>query len=191
MNEGIKKIRSIGGITIFCIVLFSACGARKNTAPSRFYHALNSRYNIYFNGKTAFDDALRALNDSYKESYTEQIYLYPINSMYNEDKSTTGGPFDRAIEKGNKAIKLHSIKEKPPRKAGWQNDPKQVKLQAKEEFNPFMKYCWMLIAESHFYNCDFLTAAVTYSYISRHYVSDPALVAEARIWQARCYTQMD
>ncbi len=191
MYAGIKRTVHSGGIMLMLIAVLGSCAARKNTAPSRFYHALNSRYNIYFNGKTAFDDALRSLNEGYKESYTEQIYMYPINGMYKEEKSTTGGPFNIAIDKGNKAIRLHSIKEKPPRKAGWQNDPKQVKLQTKEEFNPFMKHCWLLIAESHFYNGDFLTAAVTYSYIARHFATDPALVAEARIRQARCYTQMD
>ena len=191
MQIEIKKRLYVAGMTVLFFVAFTSCGARKNTGPSRFYHALNSRYNIYFNGKTSFDDALRVMNDGYKESYTEQIHMYPVSGLYKEEKSTTGGPFNLAIEKGNKAIKLHSIKEKPPRKSGWQSDPKQVKLQTTEEFNPFMKHCWLLIAESHFYNGDFLTAAVTYSYISRHFATDPALVAEARIWQARCYTQMD
>ena len=186
-----KRILYIIGITAFCIVVFSSCSARKNTAPSRFFHALNARYNTYFNGKTSFDEALKSQNDGYSENYTEQIYMFPINGMFPDEKSSMGGPFNRAIEKGNKAIKLHSIKDKPPRKAGWQNDPKQVKLQATEEFNPFIKHCWMLIAESHFYNGDFLTAAVTYSYITRHFATDPELVAEARIRQARCYTQMD
>ena len=191
MYARLRQCLYTGGIMVLCAVIFSSCSARKNTAPSRFYHALNSRYNIYFNGKTSFDDAYKSLNEGYKESYTEQIHMYPINGMYREEKLTTGGPFNRAIDKSNKAIRLHSIKEKPPRKAGWQNDPKQVKLQTKEEFNPFLRYCWQLIAESHFYNGDFLTAAVTYSYISRHFATDTELVAEARIAQARCYTQMD
>ena len=117
--------------------------------------------------------------------------MFPVSGLYNTEKSTTGGPFNRAIEKGNKAIKLHSIKEKPPRKPGWQSDPKQVKLQEQEEFNPFMRHCWLLVAEGHFYNGDFLTAAVTYSYIIRHFATDIELVAEARIWQARCYTELD
>ncbi|MDR2917186.1 MAG: hypothetical protein LBV74_20520 [Tannerella sp.] len=191
MSTEIKKRLYILGATVIIIVAFGSCGARKNTAPSRFYHSLNSRYNIHFNGKTSFDEALKSMNEGYKENYTEQIYMYPISGIYKEEKSTTGGPFDRGIEKGNKAIKLHSIKEKPPRKPGWQSDPKQIKLQAQEEFNPFMKYCWLLIAESHFYNGDFLTAAVTYSYITRHFATNEELVAEARIWQARCYTEME
>ena len=179
------------GMTVWIIVTSVSCSARKNSGPSRFYHALNARYNTYFNGKTSFDESLQSMNDGYKESYTEQIHMYPVNGIYKEEKMTEGGAFDRAIEKGNKAIKLHSIKEKPPRKAGWQSDPKQVKQQATEEFNPFLKYCWLLIAESHFYNGDFLMAAVTYSYITRHFSTDLSLVAEARIWQARCYTQLD
>jgi tetratricopeptide (TPR) repeat protein len=191
MNAKLRKRLCIIVTSVIVIVALGSCGARKNTASSRFYHSLNSRYNIYFNGKTSFDEALRSMNDGYKESYTEQIHMFPISGIYKEEKNATGGAFDRAIEKGNKAIKLHSIKDKPPRKPGWQSDPKQVKLQTQEEFNPFMKYCWLLIAEGQFYNGDFLTSAVTFSYIARHFATDPELVAEARIWQARCYTEMD
>ena len=191
MNTRIKKRFYIVGTVIALIVALSSCGGRKNTATSRFYHSLNSRYNIYFNGKISFDEAYKSLNEGYRENYTEQIHMFPISGLYPEEKSSTGGPFNRAIDKGNKAIRLHSIREKPPRKPGWQNDPKQVKLQEQEEFNPFMKHCWMLIAESHYYNGDFLTAAVTCSYITRHFTTDKELVAEARIWQARCYTELE
>jgi tetratricopeptide (TPR) repeat protein len=191
MNVELKKGLCIIAASVIVIVALGSCGARKNTAPSRFYHSLNSHYNIYFNGKTSFDEALKSMNNGYKENYTEQIRMFPISGIYKEEKSTTGGPFDQAIVKGNKAIKLHSIKDKPPRKAGWRNDPKQVKMQAQEEFNPFMKHCWLLIAEGQFYNGDFLTSAVTFSYIARHFATDPVLIAEARIWQARCYTEMD
>ncbi|MDR1380777.1 MAG: hypothetical protein LBJ47_04775 [Tannerella sp.] len=191
MRVELKKWLCIIVATVIATVAFGSCGARKNTASSRFYHSLNSRYNIYFNGKTSFDEALKSMNDGYRENYTEQIRMFPVSGMYAEEKSATGGPFDRAIEKGSKAIKLHSIKEKPPRKPGWQNDPKQVKMQAQEEYNPFMRNCWLLIAEGQFYNGDFLTSAVTFSYMARHFATDPELVAEARIWQARCYTEMD
>jgi len=188
--KAVKQLLKVSALTA-CAVMFVSCGARKNTAVSRFYHSLNSKYNIYYNGKTNFDEALRAMNDGYRENYTEQIVLFPVSGIYRQAKTTTGGAFNLSIEKGNKAIKLHSIKDKPPRKSGWQNDPRQVKLQQQEEFNPFMKHCWLMIAQSHYYNGDFLEAAVTFSYISRHFSTDNDLVAEARIWQARCYTEMD
>ncbi|MDR2385299.1 MAG: hypothetical protein LBD80_06540 [Tannerella sp.] len=190
MDTKLKKRQYIV-VAMSVIAMFFSCSSRKNNASGRFFNALNSHYNIYFNGKTAFDEALKVQNDGYRENYTEQITMFPVSGIYKDEKTNTGGPFDRAIMKGEKAIKLHSIKEKPPRKAGWQNDPVQVKLQQQEEYNPFLKHCWLLVAESQYYNGDFLTSAVTFSYITRHYATDPELVAKARIWQARCYTEMD
>lgn len=169
--------------------LLWACSTQKNTKAARFYHAFNSRFNIYFNGKTAFDEALKAMETGYQENYSDRIHMYPISAQP-KDKKETGGPFDRAIEKGNKAIKLHSIKAKPPKKPGWRNDPKQRAWQEQEEYNPFLKKCWLLMGEAQFYNADFLQASATFSYIARHYAHDEEVVAEAKIWQARCYAEM-
>lgn len=171
------------------VLLLWSCSTKKNTKASRFYHSFTSRYNIYFNGKTSFDEALNSMQTGYKESYSEMIHMYPISAQP-KDKKETGGPFDRAIEKGNKAIKLHSIKAKPAKKPGWRNDPKQRALQEQEEYNPFLKKCWLLIGQGQFYNADFLQASATFSYIARHYVQDEEVVAEARLWQARCYSEM-
>ena len=91
------------------VLLLWSCSTKKNTKASRFYHSFTSRYNIYYNGKTSFDEALKSMETGYKESYSEMIHMYPISAQP-KDKKETGGPFDRAIEKGNKAIKLHSIK---------------------------------------------------------------------------------
>lgn len=156
---------------------------------NRFYHALNSRFNIYYNGKTAFDEALSAMQDGYKESYADMILMYPVSAQP-KDKAETGGAFDRAIEKSNKAIKLHSIQAKPVKKPGWRNNPKMVKWQSREEYNPFLKKCWMLMGEAQFYNADFLQASATFSYICRHYKEDEEMVAAAKLWQARCYSEM-
>ncbi|MGM9796362.1 MAG: hypothetical protein ACI3ZY_02070 [Parabacteroides sp.] len=183
-----KKGYSIIGIIGLMLLLWS-CSTKKNTKASRFYHAFNTRYNIYFNGKQAFDEALKSQQDGYKENYSEMIYMYPISAQP-KDKQQTGGPFDRTIEKSNKAIKLHSITAKPAKKPGWKNNPKLVKEQAKEEYNPFLKNCWLIMGQAQFYNADFLQASATFSYIARHYAQEEEVVAEARLWQARCYAEM-
>jgi tetratricopeptide (TPR) repeat protein len=172
------------------IALFGGCNTKKNTTVNRRFHALTARYNTYFNGKTSFDEALESLQNGYKENYTGQVLMFPVSSLP-KDKSETGGPFDRAIEKGNKAVKQHSIQQKPPRKPGWRNDPKQVAWQGKNEYNPFLKHCWLLVGQGQFYNADFLQASATFSYITRHYADDKEMVAEARIWQARCYSEIN
>ncbi|MDR0749208.1 MAG: tetratricopeptide repeat protein [Tannerellaceae bacterium] len=177
-------------ITLFAVCLLWSCSTKKNTKATRFYHAFNSRYNIYFNGKTSFDEALMSMQNGYEESYTDMILMYPVSAQP-KDKETSGGPFDLAIEKGNKAIKLHSIQTKPDKKPGWRNSPKQRIFQEQEEYNPFLKHCWLMIGQGQFYNADFLQAAATFSYIARHYVHDEEVAAEARIWQARSYAEMD
>ena len=48
----------------------------------------------------------------------------------------------------------------------------------------------MLIGQGQFYNADFLQSSATFSYIARHYSQDEEMVAEARLWQARCYAEM-
>lgn len=176
--------------SLFLIGLLVSCSTKKNTKASRFYHAVNARYNIYYNGKTSFDEAMESMQNGYKENYSDMIYLFPISAQP-KDKPEMGGPFDRAIEKSNKAIKLHSIKVKPPKKPGWRSNPKLVAIQEQEEYNPFLKQCWLLMGQAQFHNADFLQASATFSYIARHYATDPEVVSEAKLWQARSYAEMD
>ena len=183
-----KDLYNIVFLFVFVVLLVS-CSTKKNTRVNRFYNALNSQYNIYYNGKLSFDEAFDAMLDSYQDDYSEMIHMLPV-SAHPKDKEKEGGPFDRAIEKGNKAVKLHSIKTKPSKKRGWRNNPKQVALQAKEEYNPFLKQCWLLIGQAQFYNADFLQASATFSYIARHYKGEEDVVVTAKLWQARCYSEL-
>ena len=47
------------------------------------------------------------------------------------------------------------------------------------------------MGQAQFYNADFLQASATFSYIARYYAHDEEVVAEARLWQARCYSEME
>lgn len=176
-------------LLISVVFLLVSCSTKKNTKTSRFYHSFTTRYNVYFNGKTAFDEALQVLNDEYSGNYSEMIHMYPVSALPRERESAEG-PFDAVIEKSEKAIKQHSIRTKPSKKPGWRTDSKQVAFREKEEYNPFLKHCWLLLGKAQFYNTDFLQAATTFSYISRHYADEEAVSSEARIWQAWCYAEM-
>jgi tetratricopeptide (TPR) repeat protein len=169
--------------------LLHACTSSKNTAGTRWYHSFNTRYNIYFNGNQAFQEALKSQQENYAENYTETILMFPVSSLP-KDKPTTGGAFDRAIEKSVKAIKRHSIQTKPEKQAGKRNDPKYQEFMSRTEYNPFLYNAWFLMAKSQFYNGDFLQAASSFSYISRLYASQPSIFNEANIWKARSYGEM-
>ena len=56
--------------------------------------------------------------------------------------------------------------------------------------NPFLHNAWMMMGRSQYNNGDFLGAAATFYYITRHFSWLPATVTEARIWQARSYLSM-
>lgn len=156
---------------------------------TRWYHSFNTRYNVYFNGNEAYKTALKSQQDSYQESYSDFILMYPVSSLP-KDKQQIGGPFDKSIEKAAKAIKTHSIQTKPEKKQGKKHDPKYQEFMQREEYNPFLYNAWLLMGKSQFHNGDFLTAASTFSYTARHYSTQPEIVATAKIWQARCYSEM-
>ncbi|MDH8702100.1 tetratricopeptide (TPR) repeat protein [Dysgonomonadaceae bacterium PH5-43] len=177
-------------ILVLLCVLFTACSSSKNTAGTRWYHSFNTRYNVYFNGDMAYQEALKSQMDNYKENYTETILMYPVSALP-KDKTQTGGPFDRAIEKSVKAIQTHSIQTKPERKAGKRNDPKYKEWLSRVEYNPFLHNAWVLLGKSQFHNGDFLQAASTFSYVSRIYSGQPEIGLNAKIWQARCYSELE
>ena len=176
---------------LLLIVLIVSCTSSKNTASTRWYHSFNTRYNVYFNGNEAFKEALKSHLEDYQENYSEMIHMYPISANSKEEKAETGGPFDKSIEKSVKAIKTHSITAKPKKQTGKRNDPNYQEFMSREEYNPFLHNAWMLMAKSQFYNGDLLQSASTFSYISRHYASQPDIAIAAKLWQARCYGEMD
>jgi len=174
---------------VLLIVLLTSCTSTKNTSGTRWYHSFNTKYNVYFNGNEAFNESLKTQLESYTENYSEMILMYPVSAL-SKDKTTSGGSFDKAIEKAVKAIKMHSIQTKPERKQNKQNNPQYREFMNRKEFNPFLHNAWMLMAKSQFYNGDFLEAASSFSYISRLYESQPEIAIPAKLWKARCYTEL-
>lgn len=171
------------------VLVVAGCSTKKNTANTRFYHAFTARYNTYYNGHVAYKEGVQELERANKDNYMELIPYFPIGN-----KKTVGsgsGNFDRAIEKSQKAIKQHSIKKKPVRKPGQKKTEKLIRWYAKKEYNPFIHKAWFLMGKAQFQKGEFLEAASTFSYISRLYIGEPDKVAEARLWMARCYTELE
>lgn len=167
---------------------FLGCSTRNNTASSRFYHNLTTRYNVYYHGENAFNEAYKQLVSQYQESYAEQIFLDPIEAQRGVIKPHSGGAFDKALQKGQKAIKLHSIRSKPERFVA--RTAADRAFYNKREFNTFLHNAWLLVGKSRFYNGDFLEAMSTFSYMARLYALEPEIRYEALLWQARSYVAM-
>lgn len=183
-----RKILIGIGISCSIIVLTAGCSTKKNTSSTRFYHALTTKYNVYFNGKEAYKAGSKAIDQGNKDNYMDILPLYPIGNK--TTIGTGGGDFDRAIEKSQKAIREHSIKKRPARKPGRNYSPEYKKWLARREFNPFLHNAWMLMGKAQFQKGDFPEAASTFSYIARLYAGQPDITADARIWLSRCYAQL-
>ena len=110
------KRSGLAGYTCLLLLLLAVagCSTSRNTATSRSYQALVTRYNVYFNGNEAYKRGYQAQEEAKKDNLLEILDLYPISD---EDVRKTGqSEFDRAIEKAQKGIKLHSISVKPKKK---------------------------------------------------------------------------
>lgn len=189
LKNNVRKF-SICMLAIVAVLLLPGCSSRKkNTAVTRMYHAFSARYNTYYNGNIAYQQALKAQSAGHKDNYLEQLPLLIISS---EETCKQGGDkYDRAIEKAQKAIKNHSIKRRPKKPSGKKLSPKQKRFYAQKEFNPFLWRAWFLMANSQMQKGEFTEAASTYIYISRLYENDRDIVAQAQIRLAKCYSELD
>lgn len=185
-----KLYRFVPLIMVVAVVLLEACSARKNTAGSRFWQALNTRYNVYYHGKTNYDEQIKILEDEYQDDYSQRVFVHPAEAKANPKAPQPSGSFDRTIEKMQKAIALHSIKKKPNRKAGKGSDPKYKEWMKRDEYNPFLHNAWYLLAKSEYMKGDFLNAAATFRYIYKHFTWKEDLAMECQVWEALSYCAM-
>ena len=171
------------------ILLLGACSTKNNTAKSRWWHSFNARYNTYFNGSQAFIDGSLEKENGNKDNYTELIPLYTVANKQSREMGK--GNFDRAIEKSQKAIRLHSIKARPEWNKSRRKTDKDIEWLNRREYNPFLWRAWLLMGKSQFQSGQFEEAAATFSYMGRLYETQPAIHGIARAWLAKSYVELD
>lgn len=178
-------------MAIAVMALLPSCSTKKNTAATRKYQEFITRYNIHYNGDTHYRETLKEMETAYEDDYTRTLLLHPAQAKADPKLPQPSGNFDRSIEKAQKAIQLRSIKKKPKKKSGKSSDPAYKAWMKREEYNPFLHNSWMMMGRSQYNNGDFLGAAATFFYISKHFSWLPATVTEARLWEASSYCALD
>ena len=174
---------------ISLILLLSSCNMKKNTATNRLYHSLTARYNIYYNGSQAFIDGNLEKEKGNKDNFTEMLPLYMVGNK--QSREIGKGQYDRAIEKSEKAIRLHSIKSKPEWKSNKRKSARDREWLGRKEYNPFIWRAWMMLGKAQFQKGAFDEAAATFSYMMRLYQTQPVQSGLAKAWLAKCYTELD
>ena len=180
--------RHIVLLIVAAVVLTTVgCSTQKNTAKTRWWHSFNARYNTYYNGSLAYVDGSLEKENGNQDNFTELIPLYTVGNKNSRELGKAN--FDRAIEKCQKAIKLHSIKRRPQWTKKRRKTEKDIEWLSRREYNPFLWKAWMLMGRSQFHKGAFDDAASTFSYMSRLYRTQPAIYAKARAWLSKCYVE--
>ena len=169
------------------IAVAAACSTQKNTPGSRWWHSFNAKYNTYYNGETAYKEGELEKENANKDNFTELIPLYAVTNK--ASRETGKANFQRAVEKSEKAIQLHSIKKKPEWDKSRRKTDKDREWLSRREYNPFLWKAWLLMGKAQFHSGGFEEAAATFSYMSRLYQGQPAIYAKARAWLAKCYVE--
>ena len=116
----------------------------------------------------AFIDGNLEKEKGHQDNYTELLPLYPVGLKTSHDIGKAN--YERTVEKMEKAIQRHSIKEKG------------------REWNPFLWKAWLMMGKAQFQMGQFEEAAATFSYMARLYQGDPMRSGLARAWLAKSYT---
>ena len=185
----LKLKHSVWAVLMLLLVVSTSCSTKKNTWSTRAYHSTTTRFNIVFNAQTNYDKGIGELQKMQQDDYSNILPLYPISNHSNGQ--AVGSTMDIVIEKCRKAIKLHSIQKKPQKNPKKSKDPEYQQWLKQTEFNPMVKKAWLLIGQAEFHKADFIGSIGTFTYITKHFSAEPAVVAEARIWMARAYAEMN
>ena len=174
---------------LLAAVLLAAtgCSTQKNTAKTRWWHSFKARYNTYYNGTLAYIDGSLEKENGNKDNFTKMLPLYTVGNK--QSREIGKGNFEKAIEKCQKTIKLHSIKKRPVWDKKRRKTEKDIEWLSRREYNPFLWKAWMLMGRSQFYKGAFDEAASTFAYMGRLYQTQPAIYAKSRAWLAKCYLE--
>ena len=106
-------------LSLFAIVIL-ACSTQKDKWINRNFQALNTKYNVLYNGNVALDKGIIDVKSQYKDNFWE---ILPVERMQTSTENilpgqTKNANFEKAETKATKAIQKRSMniggKEKNP-----------------------------------------------------------------------------
>ena len=71
------------GTFFLLLLVVASCSTQKDRFLNRNWHALNSKYNVLFNGEMAFDQAWNQLQNGFEENFWEPL---PIERFVPNEK---------------------------------------------------------------------------------------------------------
>ena len=154
--------------TLLTFLTLQSCSTEKAKWTNIQFHNTTCHYNVWWNGNESLKAGLLKLKKDAADDYT--VFL-PVEYLGTQDAARSVNPeMDRAIEKGVKGIKKHSI---------FVNG---------EEHVPYIKECYLLTAYATFYKQDYVSTANTCNILISQFKGTHA-GDEGAVLLARCMTQ--
>ena len=163
-----KLTRTYPLLAVALLALLSACSTEKAKWTNVQFHNTTCHYNVWWNGNESLKAGVEKLKKAAVDDYTAFL---PPEYLGTADAARSINPeMDRAIEKGVKGIKKHSI---------FING---------EEHVPYIKECYLLTAYATFYKQDYVSTANTCNILISQFKGTHA-GDEGAVLLARCMTQ--
>lgn len=173
-------------ILSFALLLLAGCSNKKNTYVSRQYHGVTTYFNVFFNGKDAFNQGVK------KAEKTEPVGFDEILPVFSFQFETVPGlvasDMQKAIEKSKKAIENHSITAKPSKKQGMTKEERE--FYNKKEFNVFVDDVYLLMGQSNVYLHSYDEAKRIFNFAILEYPKESSIHA-TKLWLAIVQIQTD
>ncbi len=170
LHGGLRRGAYVGLVAVLLptVVVMSSCSTEKAKWANVQYHNTTCHYNVWWNGNESLKEGRQKLAESAVDDYT--TFLMPENPGTEADARAVFPQMDRAIEKGVKGIKKHSIFVKG------------------EEHVPYIKECYLLTAYATFYKQDYVATANTAAILVSQFKGTPA-GDQGAVLLARCLTR--
>lgn len=159
---------------VFGAILFNACSTKKDAFINRNWHALNTKYNVLYNGNLAFEEGRENLNNSYTDDYWDVLpveRLEVTEEIKLDSEDNTPG-FIRAEDKATKAIQKHSMDIRD------------------HERNPQTDEAFLLLGKARYFDQRYIPALEAFNYILRKYDESDKL-NEATIWREKTHIRLE
>ncbi len=173
--SGILKLRTTFILyIIFGGLLFTACSTKKDAFVNRNWHALNTKYNVLYNGNIAFEEGREQLNQTYQDDYWDilPVERLEVTEEIKLDSEDNNPNFIIAEEKATKAIQKHSMNIDD------------------EERNPKTDESFLLLGKARYFDQRYIPALEAFNYILRKYAESDKL-NEATIWREKTNIRLE
>lgn len=160
-------------IPLGCLCVLVACSTKRDTFLSRNFHALNTEYNILYNGQIALDKGIVGIKSNTVDDFWKRLPVerMQISDAITEESIKKNPDFELAETKATKAIQKHSMN----------IDGRERNMQIDEAY--------LLLGKSRYYDKRFVPAIDAFNYILYKYPNS-SKIYEAKIWREKTNMRM-